>query len=687
MGTSLRPARVALAIAAVTALVMSIAPSAFAETADPTPTPEPTPTVLETLHPEPTAEPEAQPSAQPTPLATPDVLEAPANPSPIRGDYLGSATIHEANPGNYFETQRGGIDAQPAWRDNFRPGNLISDEKLYTSGTMTALQIQYFFEQKVPRCNSGYTCLKDFRQSTESKSPNSYCTGRYAGAANERASTIISKVSKACGVSERALIVMLQKEQGLVTHVWPSQFRYDIAMGYACPDTGPGNSANCDSSYFGFQNQMYMAAYQLQRYSKDTYFNWFPVGKSSRVQYHPNVSCGTQSVLIENKATAALYYYTPYVPNRASLDAGYGTGDSCSSYGNRNFVNYYTDWFGSTHGPEKPAPQVPTYEVSGEIGAHWRSLGGAQSVLGDPVANKRCGIRDGGCYQAFKSGRIYWSGPGTAAAISGAGLDRYRALGSEWSSLGYPTRDTVCGLAGGGCYQQFQQGKLYWHDGREAVIVQGTASRAYQRIGNENGSLRLPLADAKSLTGGAYQQFQGGKVYWRSGGTGYSVTGTFSRKYGSLGNENGTLGFPTRDRVTTLRDGGSYQQFQRGKLYQHGTRGVVAVHGQMSSTYKRHGNENGSLGYPTRDRMCGLTGGGCYQQFQSGKIFQMSATSRGYAVHGAPSAAYRARGNENGWLGYPTSNASCAGDNCRQSFENGSMTWKKGSRSISVHRS
>ncbi|MGO2521374.1 MAG: FG-GAP repeat domain-containing protein, partial [Microbacterium sp.] len=31
-----------------------------------------------------------------------------------------------------------------------------------------------------------------------------------------------------------------------------------------------------------------------------------------------------------------------------ALRAGYGTGDGCSSYGNRNLYNYFTDWFGST---------------------------------------------------------------------------------------------------------------------------------------------------------------------------------------------------------------------------------------------------------------------------------------------------------------------------------------------------
>ena len=53
-------------------------------------------------------------------------------------------------------------------------------------------------------------------------------------------------------------------------------------------------------------------------------------------------------VYIQNQATAGLYNYTPYRPNQAALDAGYGTGDSCSAYGNRNFWLYFTDWFGST---------------------------------------------------------------------------------------------------------------------------------------------------------------------------------------------------------------------------------------------------------------------------------------------------------------------------------------------------
>ena len=52
-------------------------------------------------------------------------------------------------------------------------------------------------------------------------------------------------------------------------------------------------------------------------------------------------------MFIQNQATAGLYNYTPYQPNAAALAAGYG-GDACSAYGNRNFWNDFTDWFGPT---------------------------------------------------------------------------------------------------------------------------------------------------------------------------------------------------------------------------------------------------------------------------------------------------------------------------------------------------
>jgi hypothetical protein len=224
----------------------------------------------------------------------------------------------------------------------FRPGNIISNEVFFDSSTMSAAQVDAFLRQRVPQCRSGYICLKDFRESTFSRAADKYCDA-YTGAASESAAQIIQKVAQSCGINPQVLIVTLEKEQGLVTHTWPSDWRYTIAMGQACPDT-----AACDSRYYGFYNQIYGAARQFKIYTENRYFTYYAPGRTWNIRYNPNAACGSSPVYIENQATANLYYYTPYQPNAAALRAGYGAGDGCSAYGNRNFYQRFTDWFGST---------------------------------------------------------------------------------------------------------------------------------------------------------------------------------------------------------------------------------------------------------------------------------------------------------------------------------------------------
>lgn len=238
----------------------------------------------------------------------------------------------------------------------FKPGNIISDAKFFDRGTMSEAQIQQFLQSKVPNCQAGYVCLKDWYDTSRTTSADAMC-GAYSGGVRERASTIIYKVAQACGINPQVILVTLQKEQGLVTHTWPSDWRYTIAMGQGCPDT-----AACDTRYYGFFNQVYGAAWQLKRYANppgtSQYFTWYAPGKTWNVRWHPNAACGSSPVYIQNQATANLYYYTPYQPNAAALRAGYGEGDGCSSYGNRNFYQYFTDWFGSPQSYNNPFGNV-----------------------------------------------------------------------------------------------------------------------------------------------------------------------------------------------------------------------------------------------------------------------------------------------------------------------------------------
>ncbi|UAJ80552.1 cell wall-binding repeat-containing protein [Leifsonia sp. ZF2019] len=251
---------------------------------------------------------------------------------------------------------RSGVSAsgqvKAAVASDFQPGYIISDYNFYNGQALDVGSIQAFLNAQVPTCRAGYTCLKDYRETTGSRAADPMCAA-YTGAANETAATIIAKVGAACGISQKVLLVLLQKEQSLVTDTWPTTSQYQKATGFACPDTSA-----CDPSTLGFYNQVYKAAWQYKRYGNppgtSNYFTWIPVGQVSAIRYSPTASCGSSNVLVRNAATAALYYYTPYQPNAAALANLYGTGDGCSAYGNRNFWRLFTDWFGSATGGVAP---------------------------------------------------------------------------------------------------------------------------------------------------------------------------------------------------------------------------------------------------------------------------------------------------------------------------------------------
>jgi len=250
---------------------------------------------------------------------------------------------------------------------NFDRGYLISDYAFYNRQAMSEAEIQAFLEQRINgECENG-RCLTILRQSSVSRAATERCDA-YAGGTNERISRIIYKVQVACGVSAKVMLVTLQKEQSLVTNTAPSERAVNYALGYGCPDTSP-----CQPASAGIAVQLYNAAAQFQRYRLNPSAYRHPIGVPFDLATHPRTftpvatasppQCPTIRVTIRNQATAGLYNYTPYTPNTAALNNLYGLGDTCSSYGNRNFWRLYTDWFGS---PTTLVPSgVETVRISG----------------------------------------------------------------------------------------------------------------------------------------------------------------------------------------------------------------------------------------------------------------------------------------------------------------------------------
>jgi hypothetical protein len=231
---------------------------------------------------------------------------------------------------------------------DFSAGRIVSDFTFFNADAMTESEIQSFLQSRSCRSTDDSPCLWEYRESTVSHSDAGagHCDA-YAGAEHERASRIISKVATACGISPRVLLVLLQKEQSLLSR--PTESGYLRATGYGCPDT-----ADCDTDYFGFFNQVYNAAWQFRQYTQEP-DRTYQIGEVE-VGYNPDESCGASVVDIQNQATANLYNYTPYQPNEAALAEAGQDGDGCSTHGNLNFWLFYTAWFGP--GSADPYPSV-----------------------------------------------------------------------------------------------------------------------------------------------------------------------------------------------------------------------------------------------------------------------------------------------------------------------------------------
>lgn len=291
-------------------------------------------------------------------------------------------------------------DAKALSGSEFNPGRIIDDSVFYNSQSMTKEQVQKFLESKVPNCDYNgtqpasdwgypnlthakfaeykrngtngiekdtgfhappYKCLTRYSQTTpQMEAASGYCGA--IGAGTRTAAQIITDVAKACGINPQVLIVLLEKEQSLVTDSWPLNRQLRSATGFACSDSAP-----CNRAYEGFFYQVYNAARQFKVYKVNPNNYNYVAGRNNRVYWQTNLgnfvnptgnendpsrngqsACGYKNVYIQNQATAALYIYTPYQPNQKALANLHGKGDGCSAHGNRNFWRFFSDWFGST---------------------------------------------------------------------------------------------------------------------------------------------------------------------------------------------------------------------------------------------------------------------------------------------------------------------------------------------------
>lgn len=186
---------------------------------------------------------------------------------------------------------------------DFNPNYLISDKELTDYFSMELGEIQLFLEK-------GY--LADYKTADIDDHT------RYA-------SEIIWRAAQRNGVNPKVVLVMLQKEQGLITDDDPSQDQLDWALGYGVCDGCSHNDPDIQR-WRGLAKQINSTTLQLT----EGYLTDLEENGETVMGFAPGEACVIDDTVVvpANNATAALYTYTPHLA------------------GNENFATIWQAWFG-----------------------------------------------------------------------------------------------------------------------------------------------------------------------------------------------------------------------------------------------------------------------------------------------------------------------------------------------------
>ena len=487
--------------------------------------------------------------------------------------------------------------ASAANKADFNPGNIIDDYVFYNSNSMDAGQIQNFLNSKNPNCDYNgtqpasdwgypnmthaqlaehkrngtngfsrdtgfhappYKCLTMYIQNTPQMEAASGLCASIAAQTNRSATQIIKDVATACGINPQVLIILLEKEQSLITDNWPLNRQLEKATGFACPDTAP-----CNPAYGGFFYQVYHAARQFKVYQALPNNYNYRAGRNNTIKWNPQDWCGTSSVYIQNQATAALYIYTPYRPNQAALDNLYGTGDGCSSYGNRNFWRIFTDWFGTTR----------SFTIQPELVSRYNALGGVNGSLGIISDAGYCTPERTACWQGFANGTIIWSLESGAWESKGGIRDRWAQLGYQSGKMGYPTAAEK--VNGTGWSQDYQNGTIIGSVKTGFWESEGPLRSRWQQLGLQSGVMGYPIAGVVTTSDKKtkWQEYENGYLYWSEGNGAWESKGGIRSEWAKMGYGAGRAGDPTGAELYDSTNKTWSQSYENGTIFFSTSRG------------------------------------------------------------------------------------------------------------------
>ncbi|WP_247042680.1 GH25 family lysozyme [Arthrobacter rhizosphaerae] len=262
--------------------------------------------------------------------------------------------------------------------------------------------------------------------------------------------------------------------------------------------------------------------------------------------------------------------------------------------------------------------------------------------------------------------------------------EQFRATAEYWG-LGTPVSKIVCGLVRDGCLQDYAYATIYRSQAGGIKVVADPIRKAWWNIQGQGGPLGYPVSPQTCglVRAGCTQDFEFGSMYITPTGAVRPVATPVRNKYWSLGGQN-SVGYPLANEICGLTGNGCAQQFEAGNIYRSAATSPRAVLGPPKGVWAALGNENGVLGYPSSDYTCNQIRQGCVQDFQGGSIY--TSVDGTFPVKGQTRSTYWALGGPASRLGFPAGSEICGlpGDGCQQKFQFGSILKTSGGRMLAV---
>lgn len=219
------------------------------------------------------------------------------------------------------------------------------------------------------------------------------------------------------------------------------------------------------------------------------------------------------SIAIHSSSTFAQKIYGAIEQKWKELKAGSGplgaptTDEQDAARGGRfnEFRNGYIYWH----------PSIGAHAVYGLIGQKWNQLG-RERGLGYPITDEEP-AKNGGRFNDFENGgSIYWHQRSGVHVVYGAIRAKWHELGREAGGLGYPVSDESAAFDGGR-FNNFQFGMIYWHSRFGAHAIHGRIGEKWIELGREPGVCGYPTSDEYDFDDGRDTgEYEIGKRFRRS---------------------------------------------------------------------------------------------------------------------------------------------------------------------------